>query len=75
MAAKYSKVMKVRFLASLDFIGGSTVITMRGDIIEVKEVMKSIWPETCRKISTAKNCMKSIANGLMRAFTRAILIQ
>ena len=75
MTSKYAKVMEVGFLASLNFIGGITLIAMRGDIIEANEVMKSVRPEMWSKISTAKHRMKSITNGLMRAFTRAILMQ
>ena len=75
MTSKYAKVMEVGFLTSLDFIGGSALIAMRGDIIEANEVMKRVRPETWSKISTTKHCMKSITYGLMRVFTRAILMQ
>jgi len=44
------------------------------NIIEMYEMVKGIRPELCLKTSTHKHGVDSIANSVMRTFTRAILM-
>jgi hypothetical protein len=48
---------------------------MDSHIVEVEIVMEGKRPEPDRKVGAAKHGMKSIANGLMGTFARAILVR
>jgi hypothetical protein len=74
-AAKDTKKLEVRLLASADFKWRGCLVTVNGHVVQSEMVVEGIGPELGREVGTSKHSMKGVANRPVRTLTWTILMR